>query len=130
MKQLQSDIDNSIIKRRWKKATPAKLVDEPADGFDDEIKMAADISVYYNTATSRFTESICLSMRASLFGKLVTDVPNKLKQSLALDPSQTDKLQEFMKEDAGVTHERQELLKERDNHEEGKKIIKSSVNVV
>ncbi|KAL2069544.1 hypothetical protein VTL71DRAFT_14223 [Oculimacula yallundae] len=82
------------------------------DTFAEELRTAAYIRGYYNTARIRFTDSICADINTNYYVGISEEIQYLLENKLKLDEGDSEmKCQALVEENADISHQRIALLK-------------------
>ncbi|KAK6581294.1 hypothetical protein PZA11_005985 [Diplocarpon coronariae] len=88
----------------------------PKDPFDSEVRVASYVRAYYMTAGLRFVDTVCLSIKCSLFRKIRDNVTFHLETELGILAARDGEeiCRDLMEEDDTVDKRRKNLRKEKE----------------
>ncbi|KUJ12350.1 uncharacterized protein LY89DRAFT_652811 [Mollisia scopiformis] len=88
----------------------------PADHLDKEVRVAAYVRGYYNTAAKRFVDSVCLSIHNEYFVNLWTDIKTYLEDKFHINSVEGEEIcRSLMEEDDAKARVRRSLRTEKEN---------------
>ncbi|KAK2627129.1 hypothetical protein QTJ16_003095 [Diplocarpon rosae] len=101
------------IRERVAAVTDEQLKKDP---FDSEVRVASYVRAYYMTAGLRFVDTVCLSMKCSLFRKIRENVTFHLETELGIIAARNGEevCRDLMEEDDTVDKRRKNLRKEKE----------------